>query len=519
MLNDDERRVLTMEDLRANLNTRIKRLYSGLYRIKPKGGKQIGFRPNMVQAQLFRDMWHRNLVLKDRQRGVTTLCCLMALDQAIFNSDQDCSFVAETQKKANEIYDDKVRYAFDRLPPDVKAHAKARVDRAGQLKFANGSKITVSTDPRGGTLQFLHVSELGKLAAMYPAKAAEVRSGALPAVPLGTGMVWFESTAEGQSGYFYELCKEARDREDAGHPLHEKAFKFHFSSWHTSPENRMDPATVFVPGRLKKYFKELRESHGITLDDWQRAWYAATEKEQEEYMFREYPSTPDEAFQGSIEGAYLAKEMRWLRKEGRIDDLDPIRGYPVHAVADIGYSDSTAIWFFQFVGNFIHVIDFYESSGQGLNYYADMFREKAAQREWSYGTFYWPHDIEVHDISNKDGLSRREVLLQMGIKPIKVVPKPSSFANSLQKARDVVVRCKFDRTHCEEGVVHLDGWTKKWDQKHGKHLDEEARNEHTHAASALRYLGWVAEKEFGRRAPTRRRRGPARNRAASYSST
>ena len=62
---------------------------------------------------------------------------------------------------------------------------------------------------RSGTLQYLHVSEYGKICAKFPDKAREVRTGALNTVDKN-GIVFIESTAEGQDGHFFELCQAAR---------------------------------------------------------------------------------------------------------------------------------------------------------------------------------------------------------------------------------------------------------------------------------------------------------------------
>ncbi|MBY2923070.1 hypothetical protein HF265_31050 [Rhizobium leguminosarum] len=55
------------------------------------------------------------------------------------------------------------------------------VVRANQteLLLGNNSSIRVGTSLRSGTLQYLHISEYGKLCAKYPDKAREVRTGAL----------------------------------------------------------------------------------------------------------------------------------------------------------------------------------------------------------------------------------------------------------------------------------------------------------------------------------------------------
>jgi hypothetical protein len=49
------------------------------------------------------------------------------------------------------------------------------------------------------------------------------------------------------------------------------------------------------------YFSELPDK-GITLTDGQKRWYAAKSIEQGDAMFKEYPTTPDEAFKAIRRG-------------------------------------------------------------------------------------------------------------------------------------------------------------------------------------------------------------------------
>lgn len=49
---------------------------------------------------------------------------------------------------------------------------------------------------RSGTLNYLHISEYGKICAKFPDKAREIRTGALNTIQAGQ-IAWIESTAEG----------------------------------------------------------------------------------------------------------------------------------------------------------------------------------------------------------------------------------------------------------------------------------------------------------------------------------
>ncbi len=105
-------------------------------------------------------------------------------------------------------------------------------------------------------------------------------------------------------------------------------------------------------------------------------------------MKREYPTIPAEAFQQSVEGAYYAKQFRWLYTNKRIGQIPDNSHLPVHTFWDIGVGDSTAIWFVREVGEEFHIIDYYENSGEGLRHYMKVLKD----RGYEYGE-HWGRTI------------------------------------------------------------------------------------------------------------------------------
>ena len=83
---------------------------------------------------------------------------------------------------------------------------------------------------------------------------------------------------------------------------------------------------------------------------------------------------------------------------------------------DLGIGDSTAIWFVQRVGEEIHVIDYYENSGESLAHYADVLEDK----NYAYERHIAPHDIQARELGT--GKSRLEVAQELGI-DFEVAPK------------------------------------------------------------------------------------------------
>jgi hypothetical protein len=148
---------------------------------------------------------------------------------------------------------------------------------------------------RSSTLQYLHISEFGKICAKFPDKAREIVTGSLNAIAPGQ-YVFIESTAEGREGYFYEMCKEAQAAKDSGKELSPLDFRFHFFPWHGHKAYRINSENIDLAPTMQGYFSQLEEVLGYLLEPSQRTWYSKRAETQGEDMKREFPSTPDEAF-------------------------------------------------------------------------------------------------------------------------------------------------------------------------------------------------------------------------------
>jgi hypothetical protein len=215
-------------------------------------------------------------------------------------------------------------------------------DSAEELVLSNNSSIRVGTSLRSGTLQYLHISEYGKLCAQYADKAREVRTGALNTLQAGQ-VVFIESTAEGKEGHFFELCEAGQAKQRMGVRLTPLDFKFHFYPWWKEPSYELDPEGVVIPDDLRKYFERLESCDGIQLSDAKRAWYAKKIGTQLEDMKREFQSTPAEAFEASIEGAYYSKELAQAELQGCIGAFKAAPKLPVSTAWDLGVGDATSI--------------------------------------------------------------------------------------------------------------------------------------------------------------------------------
>lgn len=450
---------------------------SNLYWITDKEGKRVKFEPNWAQLELLDGMHFLNLVLKARQLGFTTFIELYMLDACVFFPDTRAGVIAHTKDDAEAIFRDKIKFAYDNLPEQIKSANPIQRDNTTTLELSNNSLIRVGTSLRGGTLQYLHISEFGKICARFPEKAREIVTGALNTIEQGQ-VAFIESTAEGQEGRFYDLCEEAQAKARTGAKLTPLDWKFHFYPWWREATYTLDPDGVLIPPSMEKYFRRLA-AEGISLTPGQKAWYVKKAETQREDMKREYPSTPKEAFEAAVEGAYYAEQMAHAETDGRIGRVPWEPRVDVETWWDLGMDDDMAIWFVQRVASEIRLIDYYANSGEGLLHYAKELRAKP----YNYGRHVGPHDIEVRELGT--GKSRKETAEEMGLRPFEVAPK-LEVQDGIEAVRNLIPRCWFDAEKCADGIRALKNYRKDWDEHRGVWLPRPRHDWASHASDAFR---------------------------------
>lgn len=466
---------------------------NNLYWITDKGGKRIKFELNWAQEALFKETHFLNLVLKARQLGFTTFIQLFMLDSCVFFRDTRAGVIAHTRDDAEAIFRDKVKFPYDHLPEGIKQATPVVKDNASTLELANNSLIRVGTSLRGGTNQYLHISEFGKICAKYPERAREIVTGALNTIESGQ-MAWIESTAEGQEGKFYDMCQAAEAKNRLGSRLTALDWKFHFFPWWREPKYQLEPDAVIIPAELEKYFSDLEAAEGIRLTPAQRAWYAKKAETQEEDMKREYPSTSKEAFEASVEGAYYSIQMAKMEIEGRICRVphDPV--LQVETWWDLGMDDEMAITFVQKTGREYRAIDYYANSGEGLAHYAKILADKG----YNYSRHVMPHDIEVRELGT--GKSRKETAESIGIKPIFVAPK-LEIMDGIEASRNLLARFWMDEAKCASLVKCLKNYRKEWDENNAVWLPRPRHDWASHGADSFR-TGAVSTDDRGPKKPS-----------------
>jgi len=463
---------------------------SNLYFIKDPKGEKVLFKPNDSQLDFSYRLHELNLILKARQLGFTTFIDIFILDCCLFNSNVGAGIIAHSLSDAKAIFEDKIKYAYDNLPYEIKAAQAAKSDTAQELRFGNGSFIRVGTSHRSGTLQLLHVTEYGKISVRFPEKALEIKTGAFNTVHAGQ-VIFVESTAEGQEGEFYQMSEAAIAKQRRGEALTVMDFKFHFYPWWSEKTYRLNPEGVVITPEMEAYFEKIAAPDSdtgrdaINLDDWQKAWYVKKAETMGEHMKREFPSYPEEAFEQSAEGAYYGKQLARADLEGRITFVPHEPQLPVETWWDLGTAkgaaDTMAVWFSQTVNREIRFIDYYGASGEGFPHFAKVLKEKP----YVYKAHNMPHDIVVLELN---GQTRMQTAIDLGIKPVLQVPK-MELMDGIEAVRTLFPRCWFDKVKCAEGLRALRSYKKEWDDARGAYKNKPDHNWASHPADAFRSFG------------------------------
>ena len=417
-----------------------------------------------VLETCYDSMWYWNLILKARQHGITTLIDLFMLDSCLFNNNVHAGIIAHDLKSAQRIFYNKIKYPYEHLPQELKDVRVLEKSDSMELRFSNGSSIWVGTSMRSATLRMLHISELAKICAKYPEKALEIKTGALPTLHEGS-YLFIESTAEGAAGMFYDAAQVSQlstiEADKSGLKLNQQQVRFHFFAWYEHPGNKTEPTGIRISDTLRDYFKVLREKDGIDLSPEQMAWYALKRDGPAglgKYMKREHPSTVQEAFEQSVEGAVYAEEMELARNEGRIGFYPWDQTMPVYTFWDVGYRHATAVTFAQFIKEQIRIIDFHSEKGRGAAYHAAEVRNK----DYVYADHFGPHDIMNHEKGS--GIVLKDTYDSLLGRIMRVVERPKLKADGISAVSDCFNRMVFNEPTTRELCKALSFYRYEWDE-------------------------------------------------------
>ena len=190
------------------------------------------------------------------------------------------------------------------------------------------------------------------------------------------------------------------------------------------------------------------------------------------------------SFEAAIHGAVYGVHMREALEQGRIGVVPCDMKLPVHTAWDLGFDDSTAIWFWQVTFGEIRLIDYYESNGHGIGHYCDVLKE----RPYTYGRHWVPHDA-AHELMAAGGRSIVNQAWDQGVQ-MSVIPATSQ-QNGIEAARKTIERCWFDVEKCSAGIEGLRQYQFEFDEDKKIFKSKPRHDWSSHAADAFEIIGQV----------------------------
>jgi len=192
-----------------------------------------------------------------------------------------------------------------------------------------------------------------------------------------------------------------------------------------------------------------------------------------------------------IQGAYYEEQIALLEKSEQITAVRYDPAYEVHTWWDIGASDYTSIWFAQYIGREVRLIDFLQMNGKGPEYYV----KELKARGYNYAQHNLPHDAGASQFTLGGKTVKDQFQKMWPQQKWKAHKRTQNVAVDIYAARTFLPRCVFDKMKCYDGIEALRNYRKKWDDSKDMYSDKPVHDIYSHAADAFRYLA-VGYREF-----------------------
>jgi hypothetical protein len=242
-------------------------------KIRPReGGERVPFQINSAQTSLHRLLLKekeefgmvRALIPKARRMGVSTYIGARYFHRIATEFGRRAQVVAHRGDSAANLHRE-IKEFYSALPPSIKPHNSA--SNAYELVFDILKSLYKVASADGGDIgrsddfHLLHLSE-----AAFFDNTEDLSSGLLQTVQdlPGTEVV-LESTGNGQSGMFYNMCDEAARSMNKG------PWRVHFLPWSLMPEYQT--RTGLPQGwQAPKEFEDYGKMHSLTREQLHWFW-------------------------------------------------------------------------------------------------------------------------------------------------------------------------------------------------------------------------------------------------------
>ena len=392
---------------------------------------EIPYEPRPLQEKIHNELKRFNVICCHRRFGKTVFAINHLIMTACEIPNARLAYIAPTYRQGKAVAYD---YLKEYTDPLMKLGGK-RHETELKVDLWNGSRIQIFGSDNPDALRGLGFDGvvMDEFALMAPRTWTEV---VRPAVSDKLGYVIFIGTPMGHNQFWdvYDLAKRIG------------------GDWYAQLYRASE--TEIIPA------EELK---------------SARETMPHDQFEQEYECS----FQAAVSGAFYGKQIQKAERDNRICSVDIANNIPVETWWDLGIGDSTSIWFAQRVGNEIHLIDYYETSGEALSHYANVLEEKG----YTYGRHVAPHDITTRELGT--GKSRLEVAHDLGL-DFEVCPR-LEVDHGIEAVRNTLDRCWFDKNRCKYGIDCLRQYRKQFDDKMQTFKNKPLHDWASHGSDAFRY--------------------------------
>ena len=392
---------------------------------------EIPYEPRPLQEKIHNELRRYNVLVCHRRFGKTVLAVNHLIMTCCEKPNSRLAYIAPTYRQGKAVAYDYLKLYTD---PLMKLGGK-RHETELKVDLWNGSRIQIFGADNPDSLRGLGFDGvvLDEFALMSPRTWTEI---VRPAISDKLGYVIFIGTPMGHN-HFWDVYDLAKRR---GGDWYAELYRASESG--VIPDEELEDARATMP------------------------------EDQYEQEF-------EVSFQAAVSGAYYGKQIQKAEKENRITDVDYDPNIDVETWWDLGIGDSTAIWFAQRTGKEIHLIDYFESSGESLAFYINMLKEKA----YNYGRHVAPHDITTRELGT--GKSRLEVARELGT-DFEVCPR-LEIDHGIEAVRNSLDNCYFDKNRCKYGIDCLRQYRKQFDDRMQTFKNKPLHDWASHGSDAFRY--------------------------------
>ena len=247
-----------------------------------------------------------------------------------------------------------------------------------------------------------------------------------------------------------------------------------------------DQTGCFTQAQLTSELREIQAEHGIDYG------YAL--------WLQEYYCSFDAAIPGSIWGDCVKK----AEDTDRIVEFAIDRALPVYTAWDLGRTDDTAIFFYQFRHGMIDIFDHHSSSLKDMPFYLDLLEQKRLEHGFQYKIHHLPHDARPRTLAagGKSILQQcQDVARENTLLGTFQIGKRLDLQEGIQAARKTFPHCRFHATRCAKGINSLRQYHREWDADKKIFRDTPEHDWSSHDADAFRYLSLSWKEQRKTKAP------------------